>query len=361
MDAWEGRGSVVISARPLRPPSPVLNLRVLEINATGVRLAFTRPEEAVSLSGYRVISMQSPDALAPVPVTPHANETIVAHADSGGLQDGTVFASVAGLESGRLYYFAVQAMNPGGGGVAARITVRPFGAVPGPDGVQVMFKNTKAAFITWRPPLNLGLSGVRVIGYHVECVIPPGSFWGESGSTTLLVGTTAVTTSSAGTEMSHALANSTILGMQSSRLTYGVRALVEQDLAFGGGIVRGSVSVASISVGRIPSWRGKTPPDGSNIIAWIGQTVAVSLEVRDDDIVNGQSINFQLFGGAPPESQQGILSAGILREGSVEYHLVNRSARSQLIFTGTREVLPPACFQDTRDILVCIRPCTCAS
>ncbi len=310
---------------------------MVEINATGVLIAFKRPEEVLWLLGYRVSSIQAPDA--PVSATPHANQTIVAHVESWSFQD--VFAFVPGLQTGRLYYFAVQAVNPGGGGAAARIAVRPFAAAPGPDGVQVIMVNTRAAFITWRPPLHLGgLSGLRVIGYYVVAVMPPGAVWGGAGSTIVHVGTTSVTSSSEGTEISHALANSTILGMQSSRLTYGVHALVEQDLALGGGVIRGSVSVASIPVGRIPSWRGKTPPDGSIIVAWIGQTVAVSLEVGDDDIVNGQRIQFQLFGAAPPESGQGILSAGILREGSVSYEVMNGTALSQLIFKGTTQVFP---------------------
>ena len=323
----------------MAPPSAVLNLRVVEINATGVGLAFKRPEEALALSGYRVSSMQAFDA--PVSATPHANQTMVAHVDSWSLSFQDVFVFIPGLKTGLLYYFAVQAVNPGGGGAAARIAVRPFAAAPGPDGVQVRMVNTKAAFITWRPPLHLGgLSGLVVIGYYVVAVIPPGAAWGEAGSTIVPVGTTSVTSSSKGTQISHALANSTILGMQSSRLTYGVHALVEQDLALGGGIVRGSVSVASISVGHIPSWRGKTPPHGSIIVAWIGQTVAVSLEVADPDIVDGQRIQFQLFGAAPPESGQGILAAGILREGSVEYEVRNATALSQLIFKGTTEVFP---------------------
>jgi hypothetical protein len=362
MDAWEGHGSAVLSARPLRPPSVVLNLRVVEINATCVRLAFTPPQEAVSLSGYRVSSMQAPDA--PVSATPHENQTVVAYVEttSTGFED--VFALVAGLGAGKLYYLAVQAVNPGGGGDGARITVRPFGATGGPEGVQVMIASSKAILLTWRPPLHLPLPGLRVSGYEVMAVLPPGSVWGEAGSTVEAVGSTSVTSASAGTGISHALANSTLdalasSSLQASVLTYAVRALVEQDLAFGGGIVRGSASVASISVGRMPRWRGETPADGSVIMAWIGQTVAVPLQVADPDIATGQGIRFELLGAAPPESGLGIVSGpeagsaagvtagvaagvtarGILQEGLVQYSIMNATASSQLIFKGTTEVL----------------------
>ena len=99
--------------------------------------------------------MQAPDA--PVSATPHENQTVVAYVEttSTGFED--VFALVAGLGAGKLYYLAVQAVNPGGGGDGARITVRPFGATGGPEGVQVMIASSKAILLTWRPPLHLPL------------------------------------------------------------------------------------------------------------------------------------------------------------------------------------------------------------
>ena len=94
-------------------------------------------------------------------------------------------------------------------------------------------------------------------------------------------------------------------------------------------------------------------------MAWIGQTVAVPLQVADPDIATGQGIRFELLGAAPPESGLGIVSGpeagsaagvtagvaagvtagGILQEGLVQYSIMNATASSQLIFKGTTEVL----------------------
>ena len=136
-----------MSARPLRPPSAVLNLRVVEINGSAVRLAFTRPLEAVALSGYAISRLFAPDT--PVRVTPHTNQTLqttVALLSVTGLPASTsgappaqdTSAYVSGLQTGRTHYLAVQAVNPGGRGEAARIQVRPFPQASSPLGFEVL-------------------------------------------------------------------------------------------------------------------------------------------------------------------------------------------------------------------------------
>jgi len=338
MDAWEGHGSQSISARPLRAPTVPRDLRAVEINSTTVRLAFMRPEEAVSLSGYRISRLLSRDSL--VSSLPLANQTVVASVDTSDLGLADVFVYVTGLQVGQIYFFAVQAVNPGGGGADMRITVRPFGPSSGPEGLQARMANSNSALLIWKAPINLGLSsGLQVSGYQVVAVMPPGARWDEAGSSIVQVGTTSVLSPSGGMTVSHALANTTIEQMQGLQLTYGVYALVRQDLDFGGGIVRGAVAVTSVAVGHIPSWSDQTPPDGSVIMAWIGQTVVVQLQVQDPDIATGAgNIRFELFGAAPPGSGQGIMSAGIVSEGAVLLSYLNHTATSQLIFKGSRQL-----------------------
>ena len=337
VDAWEGHGSAVISSRPLRPPSAVLNLHVVEINSTTVGLGFTRPQEAYSLTGYLVSRMSTPHV--PVSATPNENQTVVASVPTTSLGFEQVFAYVAGLEIGQVYYLAVQAVNPGGGGGAARITVRPFGPASGPEKVQVTMANSKATLVTWKAPLNLGLAaGLEVKGYEVVALLPPGAVWGALASYTVPVGTTYVA-ASGGTTISHALDNTTIDVMEGLELSYGVYALVQQHMSLGGGVVRGAVSVASVLVGRIPSWADETPPDAFVIFAWIGQTVAVQIQAFDADMVpGGGGMRFELLGAAPPETAQGILSSGILTEGAVIHEYLNHTATSQLIFKGSRQL-----------------------
>ena len=76
MDAWEDLGSPAISARPLRPASAVRQVRILEVNETSVRLSFTRPEEVVALSGYRVSRLMAPDSH--IGVLPTVDHVVVA-------------------------------------------------------------------------------------------------------------------------------------------------------------------------------------------------------------------------------------------------------------------------------------------
>jgi hypothetical protein len=131
-----------VSARPLRPPSSVLNLRLVEINGSAVRLAFTRPLEAVTLSGNAISRLFAPDT--PVSVTSHKNQTLQT-------------------------IVAVQAVNPGGRGKAARIQVRPFPQASSPLGFEVLSLLSLPVQVqivtqSWRPfPLALSPLGFEVI------------------------------------------------------------------------------------------------------------------------------------------------------------------------------------------------------
>ena len=335
MDAWEDLGSPAISARPLRPASVVRQVRIVEVNETSVRLSFTRPEEVVALSGYRVSRLMAPDSH--IGVLPTVDHVVVAQVSTTNMGFEEVFATVYGLQSGEPYHLAVQAINPGGGGTPARITVRPFGKSTGPEGFTAQMASSTAVVLSWRAPTDLGQpSGLQVYGYEVVAVLPPGAHWGEAGSRIVPVGSTLVSSSSEGTFISHALDNATVLEMEMKFLTYGVFALVEQDLSLGGGRVRGSASVTSVSVGRRPSWSGETPPDGKLLVAWIGKTVMVPLEVSDPGIAVGEGVRFELFGALPPQSSLGTSSSsGERLPGAVELDTTTSKARTYLSLKGT--------------------------
>jgi len=338
MDAWENLGSGVVSARPLRPASAVRDVSVVEINDTSVRLAFTRPEVVVAMSGYRISQLPATDSH--IGTTPTDAHRVLAEVSTISMGFEHVFASVHSLHEGQSYHLAVQAVNPGGGGAPARITVRPFGKASGPEGFAVRMASSTATRLSWSPPADLGQpDGLHVYGYEVVAALPPGALWGEAGTHVVPVGSTVVSASSDGLSISHALDNMTSHDMEGKILTYGVYALVEQDMSLGGGRVRGSVSVASVLVGQKPKWSGETPPDGELLIAWIGQTVMVPLEVSDAGIGAGEIVRFEILGAMPPQTALGALSpAGQLVPGHVDLNTSTTTARSYLTLRGTMQL-----------------------
>ena len=121
--------------------------------------------------------------------------------------------------------------------------------------------------------------------------------------------------------------------MEGSVLTYGVYALVQQDLVFGGGIVRSAVAVSMLQVGRIPQWLPDTPRDGTLVFAWIGQTVTIPLTVTDPDMLSSnETISFRLLGAAPPESSLGTMD-------NADVMQTNTTASTSLIIRGTRPLV----------------------
>jgi len=335
MDAWENLASDVVSARPLRPASAVRDVSVVEINDTSVRLAFTRPEVVVAMSGYRISRLPAPESqIGTIPTDEHS---VLAEVSTHSTGFEHVFAYVHGLQEGQSYHLAVQAVNPGGGGAPARLTVRPFGKATGPEGFAVRMASSTATSLSWRPPADLGQpNGLHVYGYEVVAALPPGALWGEAGTHVVPVGSSAVSASSDGLSISHALDNATTMDMEGKLLTYGVYALVEQDTSLGGGRVRGSVSIASVLVGQKPKWSGETPQDGELLIAWIGQTVMVPLEVSDAGLATGETVRFELLGAMPPQTALGARSpAGELVPGHVELDVSAATARSYLTLRGT--------------------------
>ena len=281
----------------------------------------------MALTGYRVTRL----AAAHVPVGTTVNltlQTVETEVVTSSMSEDHVFATVTGLEAGALYHFAVQGLNAGGGGAAARITVRPFAPASGPENFTIAMANSNATELSWTAPKDLGLSsGLAVSGYEVVAILPAGAEWGDVGSYTVPVGTTA------DLRTSHALDKSTVAAMEGSVLTYGVYALVQQDLVFGGGIVRSAVAVSMLQVGRIPQWLPDTPRDGTLVFAWIGQTVTIPLTVTDPDMLSSnETINFRLLGAAPPESSLGTMdNAGVMQ--------TNTTASTSLIIRGTRPLV----------------------
>ena len=281
----------------------------------------------MALTGYRVTRL----AAAHVPVGTTVNltlQTVETEVVTSSMSEDHVFATVTGLEAGALYHFAVQGLNAGGGGAAARITVRPFAPASGPENFTIAMANSNATELSWTAPKDLGLSsGLAVSGYEVVAILPAGAEWGDVGSYTVPVGTTA------DLRISHALDKSTVAAMEGSVLTYGVYALVQQDLVFGGGIVRSAVAVSMLQVGRIPQWLPDTPRDGTLVFAWIGQTVTIPLTVTDPDMLSSnETINFRLLGAAPPESSLGTMD-------NADVMQTNTTASTSLIIRGTRPLV----------------------
>ena len=281
----------------------------------------------MALTGYRVTRL----AAAHVPVGTTVNltlQTVETEVVTSSMSEDHVFATVTGLEAGALYHFAVQGLNAGGGGAAARITVRPFAPASGPENFTIAMANSNATELSWTAPKDLGLSsGLAVSGYEVVAILPAGAEWGDVGSYTVPVGTTA------DLRTSHALDKSTVAAMEGSVLTYGVYALVQQDLVFGGGIVRSAVAVSMLQVGRIPQWLPDTPRDGTLVFAWIGQTVTIPLTVTDPDMLSSnETINFRLLGAAPPESSLGTMD-------NADVMQTNTTASTSLIIRGTRPLV----------------------
>ena len=282
-------------------------------------------------------------AAAHVPVGTTVNltlQTVETEVVTSSMSEDHVFAVVTGLEAGALYHFAVQGLNAGGGGAAARITVRPFAPASGPENFTIAMANSNATELSWTAPKELGLSsGLAVSGYEVVAILPAGAEWGDMGSYTVPVGTTA------DLRISHALDKSTVAAMEGSVLTYGVYALVEQDLVFGGGIVRSAVAVSMVQVGRIPQWLPDTPRDGTLVFAWIGQTVTIPLAVTDPDMLSSnETISFRLLGAAPPESSLGTIHADTMDKTGVmqtneKVNQTNTTASTSLIIRGTRPLV----------------------
>ena len=279
------------------------------------------------MRGYRVTRLTA----AHVPVGTTVNltlQTVETEVVTSSMSEDHVFATVTGLEAGALYHFAVQGLNAGGGGAAARITVRPFAPASGPENFTIAMANSNATELSWIAPKDLGLSsGLAVSGYEVVAILPAGAEWGDVGSYTVPVGTTA------DLRISHALDKSTVAAMEGSVLTYGVYALVQQDLVFGGGIVRSAVAVSMLQVGRIPQWLPDTPRDGTLVFAWIGQTVTIPLTVTDPDMLSSnETISFRLLGAAPPESSLGTMD-------NADVMQTNTTASTSLIIRGTRPLV----------------------